>query len=198
MSTPSRRSGGLPVSPGHPLYPIFAAIALLNLIFGPIGNEISDDMPEEKTHPYFPDHYWPYPVIGMAVLMILGLLAVLGQAALQLAAAADPRAIEVPRPEWYFLALFQFVKLGPALLTSILVPAALLIALLLWPLIDAMAGPRLARRLGWPSWPAPKRNWITAGAWGFVLAVIGLLTLWAVLWPQLCIPWFFNSPVCGS
>jgi hypothetical protein len=25
-----------------------------------------------------------------------------------------------------------------------------------------------------------------------------VLTLWAALWPQLCVPWFFNGPVCGG
>ena len=47
----------------------------------------------------------------------------------------------IPRPEWYFLSLFQFVKLGPALFTSILIPAGLLVGLILWPLLDASLRP---------------------------------------------------------
>ena len=194
----ARTSTRLPIKPGHPLYPVLAAIALTGLAFGPAGHELADDEPEEKTHPYFPDHFWPYPVMAMGVLIILGLLAVVGQPLLQLGQAADPRSAVVPRPEWYFLALFQFVKLGPALITSILVPAALVIALILWPVIEERLGPRVARRLGWQSWPAPKRNKITGAIWLGGLAIIGVLTLWAVLWPQLCIPWFVNSPVCGA
>jgi len=104
----------------------------------------------------------------------------------------------VPRPEWYFLALFQFVKLGPALLTSILIPLMLVLGLFFWPLIDAAVGPRLARRFGWRAWPAPKRNYITGSLWVAAVAVITLLTLWAVLWPQLCVPWFYNGPICGA
>jgi quinol-cytochrome oxidoreductase complex cytochrome b subunit len=194
----SRDSKRLPIRPGHPLYPVLATIALVGLAFGPARHEMADDEPEEKTHPYFPDHFWPYPVLAMGVLIILGLLAVLGQPVLQLSQAADPRSAIVPRPEWYFLALFQFVKLGPALLTSIIVPAVLVIGLVFWPVIEPVLGPRLAHRLGWISWPAPKRNVITASIWLGGLAVIGLLTLWAAVWPQLCVPWPYNGPVCGG
>ncbi len=120
MSAPKRASTGIPIRPGHVLYPMLAAYALVCLLFGPIGRQVTDDMPESKTHPSFPDHFWPYPILAMAVLVTLGLLAVVGQPLLQLGQAADPRAAIIPRPEWYFLSLFQFAKLGPALLTSIL------------------------------------------------------------------------------
>ncbi len=175
-----------------------ALFALAALAFGPIGRHFTEDMPADKTHPYFPDHFWPYPILAMAVLVTLGLLAVLGQPVLQLGPAADPRLAINPRPEWYFLALFQFVKLGPALITEILVPLGLVVALVVWPLVDARLGPSLARRLGWPSWPAPKRNAVTGTLWIAGLGIIALLTLWAVMLPQLCLPWFFNGPVCGG
>lgn len=184
----------LPIEPGHALYPLVALIALTGLAFGPAASAAED----RKTHPYFPDQFWPYPVLAMLVLVTLGLLAVAGQAVLKLGPAADPRIAAVPRPEWYFLALFQFVKLGPALLTSIVVPLLLVLGLFFWPLIDAWLGPRLARRFGWRAWPVPKRNYMTGTLWIAAVAVITLLTLWAVLWPQLCVPWFYNGPVCGA
>ena len=187
-----------PIGPGHALYPLLAIYALVGLLFGPIGRHVTEDMPDSKTHPYFPDHLWPYPILAMALLVTLGLLALFGQPVLQPGPAADPRLVLNPRPEWYFLPLFQLVKLGPALLTSILIPMVLVIGLIFWPLIDAQLGPKLARRLGWPSWPAPKRNAITGTLWIAGLWIIGLLTLWAALFPQLCIPWFFNGPVCGG
>jgi len=177
--------------------PLFTAFALVGLMFGP-ARDAREDMPESKTHPYFPDHVWPYAILAMATLITLGLLALVGQPLLQLGQAADPRASAVPRPEWYFLSLFQFVKLGPALITSIVVPLALVTGLLLWPLIDARFGPVIARRLGWKTWPAPKRNPITATLWLGGIGVIAVLTLWAALEPELCIPWFFNGPVCGG
>lgn len=198
MTELQRESSGAPIRPGHVLYPMLALYALLGLLFGPIGRDVTDDVPESKTHPYFPDHFWPYPILAMVVIVTLAVLTVVGQPVLQLGQPADPRAAIIPRPEWYFLSLFQFVKLGPALLTSIVVPSVLVIGLIFWPLLDASLGPKLARRLGWRSWPVPKRNVITGTIWIGTLWIIGLLTLWAVLVPQLCIPWFFNGPVCGG
>lgn len=157
-----------------------------------------DDDPVSRSHPFFPDQVWPYPILVTAVLVILWLLAWVGHAVLQPGAAADPRAAIIPRPEWYFLALFQFAKLGPALVTTILVPAVLVLGLILWPLIDVRVGPSLARRFGWSSWPVPKHNRITGTIWIAVLAVIALLTLWAAFVPQLCLAWPINGPVCGN
>jgi quinol-cytochrome oxidoreductase complex cytochrome b subunit len=153
---------------------------------------------DSKTHPWFPDQAWPYAVLAMVALVMLGLLAFLGQPLLDPGPAADPRAAVIPRPEWYFLALFQFAKLGPALLTTILIPAALGLGLVLWPVIDAWLGPRLARRLGWRLWPAPKRNVITGTIWAAGLAVIGVMTLWAAFAPELCVAWPFDGPICGA
>ena len=198
MMAARQGSKRLPIGPGHVLYPMLALFALLGLLFGPVGRHVDQDAPENKTHPYFPDHFWPYPILAMVVLVSLGLLAVVGQPVLQLGQAADPRLGLTPRPEWYFLALFQFVKLGPALVTSILVPLGLVVGLIFWPLIDAWLGPKLARRFGWRSWPVPRRNVITGTIWTAGLWVIGLLTLWAAFAPQLCIPWLFNGPVCGG
>ena len=155
-------------------------------------------MERNRTHPWFPDQVWPYPVLAMAVLVFLGLLAYFGQPLLDPGPAADPRAAVPPRPEWYFLALFQFAKLGPALLTTLLIPAALVGALVLWPLIDAWLGPRVARRLGWRMWPPPKRNVITGTIWVAGLTVVAVLTLWAAFAPQLCLAWPFNGPICGG
>lgn len=183
---------------GRVLYPVLALYALAALLFGPIGPQVTDDMPESKTHPWFPDHVWPYPILAMAVLIGLGLLAVAGQPVLQPGPPADPRAAINPRPEWYFLALFQFAKLGPALLTTLLVPTVLALGLLLWPLIDARLGPSLARRFGWKAWPAPRRNVITGTVWLAGLVFVGLLTLWAAFLPELCLPWPYNGPICAG
>ena len=155
-------------------------------------------MDDNKTHPWFPDQFWPYPILAMAVLITLGLLAFVGQPLLEPGTAADPRAAIIPRPEWYFLALFQFAKLGPALLTTILVPTALAVGLVLWPVIDAWLGPRLARRLGWRRWPAPRRNVITGTIWFAGLGILAILTLWAAFAPGLCIAWPVNGPICGA
>lgn len=169
----------LPVGPRHPLFPLFTIIALGGLVFGPA--DPADDVPESDTHPYFPDHVWPYPVMAVVIVAILGALAWFGP--LQAGPAADPRAIVVPRPDWYFLFLFQLLKLGPPLLTSILIPLGTVVALLTWPLLDAGFGPRVARRMGWKTWPVPGHNVITGTLWIGALAVIAGLTLWALLTP---------------
>ena len=153
---------------------------------------------ESRSHPWFPDQVWPYAVLTMVVLVMLGVLALAGQQLLEPGQAADPRAAIAPRPEWYFLALFQFAKLGPALLTTILVPTALVLGLVMWPVLDAWLGPKIARRLGWRLWPAPKHNWITGTIWVAGLVVVGLLTVWAAYAPELCLPWPLNGPVCGG
>jgi quinol-cytochrome oxidoreductase complex cytochrome b subunit len=157
-----------------------------------------DDAPDSRTHPFFPDQVWPYMVLTTAVLVLLGILAVVGRPLLEPGQAADARALNIPRPEWYFLALFQFAKLGPALITTILVPTVLVLGLILWPVLDTSIGPRLARRFGWASWPVPKRNRITGTIWVVGLTIIALLTAWAAFVPQLCIPWPINGPVCGG
>jgi len=188
----------MPITRRHALYPILILYALVGLMVGPIGPQVSDDMPENRTHPYFPDQVWPYPVLAMAVLIGLGFMALIGQPLLQPGQPADPRAAIIPLPEWYFFALFQFAKVGPALITTILVPVGLVLALIFWPLLDIRLGPGIARRLGWREWPAPKRNVITGTIWIAGLAIIGALTLWSALAPQLCIPWPYNGPVCGA
>ncbi|HET7420007.1 MAG TPA: hypothetical protein VFL27_06465 [Candidatus Dormibacteraeota bacterium] len=156
------------------------------------------DTPEEQTHPWFPDQVWPYAILAMVVLVTLGLLALAGRPLLEPGQAADPRSTIITRPEWYFLALFQFAKLGPALITTILVPTLLLLGLIAWPLLDARYGPKIARRLGWRSWPAPKHNRITGALWIAGLSVVALLTVWAAFAPQLCLPWLYNGPVCAG
>lgn len=161
-------------------------------------SRIPYDVPEDETHPYFPDQFWPYPILAMVVLVTLGLLAYFGQPLLEPTQPADPRSALITRPEWYFLALFLFAKFGPALITTILVPTALLIGLLFWPLFDQSLGPRLARRLGRTAWRVPKRNVITGAIWIAGLGIVGLLTLWAAFAPQLCLPWLYNGPVCGG
>jgi quinol-cytochrome oxidoreductase complex cytochrome b subunit len=188
----------LPVGPDHILYPVLVGLALFPILMGAAGHHLADDMPDDETHPFFPDHFWPYPIIMVVILVAVGLLAFFVQKNLQLEQSADPRAVTIPRPDWYFLFLFQFLKLGPELVMSQVIPGIVVGAFLIFPFIDAIAGPRLAKRLGWKSWPVPGRNRITGTVFVLALAAIAFLELWALAGPQFCIPWPLNGPVCGA
>ena len=187
----------LPIGPDHILYPVIVGIALFPILMGDAGHHLADDMPDEDTHPFFPDHFWPYPVIIIVMMITIGLLAAFVQKNLQLEASADPRAVTIPRPDWYFLFLFQFIKLGPELLMSIVIPTVVIIVFLLWPFIDAIAGPRMARRLGWKRWQVPGRNVMSGTGFVVFLLIIAALEVWALAGPGFCLPWF-TGQVCGA
>ena len=187
----------LPIGPDHILYPVVVGLALFPILMGDAGHHLADDMPDDETHPFFPDHFWPYPIIAVVMLVTVGLLAAFVQKNLQLEPSADPRAVTIPRPDWYFLFLFQILKLGPETLMALGTPAILVGWLILWPFIDSIAGPRIAKRLGWKSWPVPGRNIYTGTIWVlFLLTILGL-TLWALAGPTFCLPWF-TGEVCGA
>src|SRR3989440_9640203 len=130
-SAPPRENGGQgleplskrqPIGPDHVLYPLVASIALPGVLMGSTGHHIADDLPDDETHPFFPDHFWPFPIIATVMLVTLGLLAALVQRSLQLDVPADPRSSATAHPDWFFLFLFQFLKLGPELLMSLVIP----------------------------------------------------------------------------
>jgi quinol-cytochrome oxidoreductase complex cytochrome b subunit len=188
----------LPVGPDHILYPVLVGLALFPILMGDAGHHLADDMPAEDTHPFFPDHFWPYPIIAIVMLIAVGLLSAFLQKNLQLEASADPRAVTIPRPDWYFLFLFQFLKLGNEFIFSIGIGTLVIILLIVFPFLDQIAGPRVARRFGWKRWPVPGRNVITGTIFVASLIAIALLEAWALAGPQFCVPWFVNSPVCGA
>ncbi len=132
------------------------------------------------------------------MLIAVGLLSAYVQKNLQLEASADPRAVTIPRPDWYFLFLFQFLKLGNEFVFSIVIGTVAIILLIVFPFLDSMLGPRIAKRLGWKKWPVPGRNIITGSIFVGALVIIALLELWALAGPMFCLPWFVNSPVCGA
>ncbi len=188
----------LPIGPDHILYPVVVGLALFPILMGAAGHHLADDMPDDDTHPFFPDHFWPYPIIAIVMLIAVGLLSAYVQKNLQLEPSADPRAVTIPRPDWYFLFLFQFLKLGNEFVFSIVIGTVVGILLLIFPFLDSMLGPRIAKRLGWKKWPVPGRNIITGSIFVGALVIIALLELWALAGPEFCLPWFVNSPVCGA
>jgi quinol-cytochrome oxidoreductase complex cytochrome b subunit len=170
----------MPIGPDHILYPIMVGLALFPILMGAQGRHLAEDLPDDETHPFFPDHFWPYPIIMVLMLITVGLLSLLVQQNLQLEQSADPRAVVLPRPDWYFLWLFQFLKLGPELIMSLVIPPLIVVGLLVWPFLDQILGRRVGARLGWASWPVPGRNVITGTLWILFLGFIAMLTFWAL------------------
>jgi quinol-cytochrome oxidoreductase complex cytochrome b subunit len=170
----------MPIGTDSPLYMVMLGLALFPILMGAAGQHLADDLPEEDTHPFFPDHFWPYPIIMVLIAITVGLLSAFVQKNMLLEQSADPRAVVLPRPDWYFLFLFQFLKLGPELLMSLVIPPLIVLVLLLWPFIDGSLGTRLGRMLGWIHWPVPGRNVITGTGWVLFLGFIVLLTFWSL------------------
>jgi quinol-cytochrome oxidoreductase complex cytochrome b subunit len=170
----------MPIGPDHILYPILIGLALFPILLGAAGRHLAEDLPEDETHPFFPDHFWPYPIIMVLMLVTVGVLSAFVQQNMALEQSADPRAVVLPRPDWYFLWLFQMLKLGPELIMSLVIPPLIVIVLLLWPFIDGLVGRRLGHRLHWSTWPVPGRNVITGTGWVLFIGFIVMLTFWAL------------------
>jgi mono/diheme cytochrome c family protein len=93
---------------------------------------------KEKGVPFFPNILFKDAVLSLIVFLILIALAYFVGAPLE--ARADPGdATYTPRPEWYFMFLFQLLKYFPGNLEVIgvvLLPTVVIIVLFLLPFID--------------------------------------------------------------
>lgn len=128
---------------------------------------LEEGAPSRTTDPAYPAYYrdaydatkhrgvrfWP-DVIGkdaivsaLVVVVIVGLAAARGAG---LEPPADPTDTSyAPRPEWYFLPLFQLLKLFPGSMESVVavgVPTALMLVLLALPFFDRRSRRNLLRR----------------------------------------------------
>ncbi len=170
----------IPIGPDHILYPVLIGLALFPILMGSAGHHLADDLPEDETHPFFPDHFWPYPIIAVIMLVTISLLSAFVQKDMALEASADPRTVVIPRPDWYFLFLFQGLKLGNEFVVNFLIVPGIAIGLLVWPFVDKILAFVLPRRIRWSSWPVPGHNVITGTGWVLFIGFILFLTLWAV------------------
>jgi menaquinol-cytochrome c reductase cytochrome b/c subunit len=112
----------------------------MSLIDDPIEKQVYDveyKKMKEKGKPFHPFTTWKDIVVALGVLVLLiTLTATLG---VHLDAPADPTSEYLPRPEWYFMFLFQLLKMFPP--WAIILPAAIIpglagAALLLLPFYD--------------------------------------------------------------
>ncbi len=109
--------------------------------------------------------FWPEQLfmdtIASALVLGVVIVLVLAEGGANLDAPADPASSDYPaRPEWYFLSLFQMLKLFPGsreIIGTFVIPTALVVVMMLLPLLDRVLPRRLAHFV----------------ACGFVFAVIG-------------------------
>lgn len=142
---------------------LLGGLVLLHLILvirqgiAPRPAALEQGAPQRTTDPayagYYKDAYaktkrggvrfWP-DVVGKDALVSLGVVTVIVLLALTFGAPLEPPAdptdtVYVPRPEWYFLPIFELLKLVPGSMESLVavgVPSVLLIVLLALPFLD--------------------------------------------------------------
>ena len=92
---------------------------------------------QEKTIPFFPDHFMNEFRMTIAIAVIILVIGVVGLAyPVGLGEPADPlRTPEHIKPEWYFLALYQLLKYVPKT-AGVLAPIIGMIIVFIWPFID--------------------------------------------------------------
>jgi ubiquinol-cytochrome c reductase cytochrome b subunit len=103
---------------------------------------------DNARYPFYPNHLFVEAVTALLTLLVLVLLALFWHAPLE--EIADPSDTTfVPRPEWYFLFLFQLLKYfkgGFIVVGAVVIPAAASILLFLWPFLDRGEETRLRKR----------------------------------------------------
>jgi ubiquinol-cytochrome c reductase cytochrome b subunit len=103
---------------------------------------------DRPTKRFFPEQLFKDTAASCAYVVILALMA--NFAKVGLGAMADPTDTSVtPRPEWYFLFLFQFLKLFPGpleVIGAVVLPTIAMLALVCVPFIDRGAALRVQKR----------------------------------------------------
>jgi quinol-cytochrome oxidoreductase complex cytochrome b subunit len=109
----------------------------------------SDDL-EDSEEIFYPSFLFK-EIITMMVIFILVSIVLAVFFPVGLVDPADPTDnLYVPKPEWYFMSLYQLLKVFPGRLEVIataVVPAGGLVALLLLPFIDRSSEKRPRKRL---------------------------------------------------
>jgi len=124
-----------------------------------------------KPFPFYPNQLFRDAVVVLVGIGILFTLAILVKP--ELTAVADPaRADFAPRPEWYFLGLFEMLKLVPPQLEvvgTVVIPGLVTMGMLFLPWLDRSDSRHPA-----------KRRWVMDVGLALIIG-IGILTLKGIL-----------------
>ena len=132
------------------------------------------EVEKERGHSFFPGTIFKDFVAASLVLVVIVVLAAVNGAPLELEANPTGSA-KAPRPEWYFLFLFEALKYLPGHLEwvgAVLVPTVVFAALFLMPLYDKSP------------WRHPLNRPVATGIAVLVLVAMSLLTYRAVTSPE--------------
>lgn len=126
---------------------------------------------KEKGVPFFPDVLFKDAVLSLVVLIILVALAYFAGAPLEERANPSDSSY-TPRPEWYFLFLFQLLKYFPGQLEVIgvfILPTVVILALFALPFLDSSPERH------------PLSRPVVTGVTTFAVLAVGFLTVQALL-----------------
>ena len=134
------------------------------------------EYPEKDTIPFFPNYIILEVIVSYLVLALLIILATVLPAGLE--EKADPfNTPQHIKPEWYFLWIYQFIKvpsmlIGPGVLAElagIFIPAVGIVLLILLPFLDRKAERR------------PGRRRLAMVVMVLILAVLVALSIWGLV-----------------
>lgn len=124
-----------------------------------------------KPQPFFPNQLFKDAVVVVAGLGIVFALALAFPPGLE--AMADPAGTDfAPRPEWYFLGLYELLKIMPPgweMVATLVIPGLITIGMFLLPWLDRSKSRHPA-----------KRGWVMVVGTAVIL-LIGLMTLKGIL-----------------
>ncbi|NIR47865.1 cytochrome bc complex cytochrome b subunit [candidate division KSB1 bacterium] len=93
-----------------------------------------EEKTEERSYPFFPDHFYTEVIVGLTLTFILTILALVFPA--HMGEPANPLVTpEHIKPEWYFFAVFRWLKLT-SFQIGVVGSMIFLLFLLFWPFID--------------------------------------------------------------
>ena len=109
-----------------------------------IARDPLSDGKEGRTIPFYPEQLFRDSMASLVVMVLLLVVAILFPPGLEAGADLSDTAYD-PRPEWYFLAHYELLRVvpGPPLLATVVLPTLIILALLALPLLDR----------------SPSRNW---------------------------------------